>query len=128
MSSTGGRELRRIFCAVLTILCRDFQSEALQAPDQQKCSWSVCSLYSASVKGGEVHSPHPMWKVHALLSSLYQSSSWMGQDQGVCNLHPQELGAVDSLHCCVVNEECCVDGLVPPEVNNDLLSFVNIQS
>ena len=34
MSWMGGSEVPMIFSAVLTTLCKDFQSEALQAPDQ----------------------------------------------------------------------------------------------
>ena len=49
-----------------------------------------------------------------------------GPGQSVC-YHPQELGAADSLHCYVVNEEWCVTGLTPPKVDDDLLGFVDIQ-
>ena len=45
----------------------------------------------------------------------------MGPGQSVCYLHPQELGAADSLYCCVVDEEWCVTGLAP------LLGFVSVQ-
>ena len=39
----------------------------------------------------------------------------------------QDLGAADSLHCCVVDEEWCVIGLAPPGVDDDLLGFVDVQ-
>ena len=39
----------------------------------------------------------------------------------------QELGAADSLHCYVVDEEWCTTGLAPPEFDNDLLGFVDVQ-
>lgn len=64
-------------------------------------------------------------KVHALLSSLYKSASVMGPGQSVCYLYPQDLGTADSLYCCVTDEEWCVTGLAPPEVDDDLLGFVD---
>ena len=36
VSWMGGKELPMTFSTVLTTLCRDFQSEALQAPDQKE--------------------------------------------------------------------------------------------
>ena len=63
-------------------------------------------------------------KVHALLSSPYKSSGVMGPGPSFCYLRPQELDAADSLHCCVVDEGWCV---TPPEVDDDLLGFVDIQ-
>ena len=65
--------------------------------------------------------------MHALPGSLYKSFDVMGSGQSVCYLYLQELGASDSLYCCVVDEEWCMTGLAPPERNDDLLSFVNIR-
>lgn len=77
--------------------------------------------------GGEICSPHPAQKVHALLGLLYKSSNVMGLGQFVCYLHPQELDAFDYLHCFVVDKEWSVTGLASPEVNDDFLGFFNIQ-
>ena len=61
------------------------------------------------------------------MSALHQNSGVMGLGQSVFNLHPQELGAADSLHCCVVDERWCVTGLALPEVKDDLFGFLDIQ-
>ena len=67
------------------------------------------ALYFVSVKGGNNWwggSLHLTQKVHALLSSLYQN------------------------HCCVIDEESCVTGLAPPEVDTQcvyMLSLVTLQ-
>ena len=50
-----------------------------------------------------------------------------GPGQSVSDLHPQECGAADPLHCGVVDEEGGVTGLFFPEVNDDLFCFVDIQ-
>ena len=66
-------------------------------------------------------------KVLALLSSLYKSSGVMGPVQSVCYLYPKDCGTADSLYCCVIDEEWCVSGLASPEVDDDVLGFVDIQ-
>lgn len=43
------------------------------------------------------------------------------------DVHSQELGALDDLHSSALYEERSVGGLVPLEVNDDLLCFVDIQ-
>ena len=45
----------------------------------------------------------------------------------ICDVHPQEPGAVDHLHSYVVDEEGSVVGLLLPEVDNDLFRFVHVQ-
>ena len=50
-----------------------------------------------------------------------------GPGQTACDMHPQELGAVCSLHCCAVDVEWWVTVLFVPEVDNDLFCFIDIQ-
>ncbi len=51
----------------------------------------------------------------------------LGPGQVAGDVHPQELGAPDSLHISTVYVERGLGGLLPPEANNDLLHFVDSQ-
>ena len=51
---------------------------------------------------------------------LDQSCSVHRPGEVVCDVHPQELGAADQLHSCVVDGKWSVVGLLLPEINNDL--------
>lgn len=80
MSWMGGRELRVIFSADLTTLCRDSQSEALRAPDQTLMQ--LVSIRSIVAKISMVlilrHSPESThWECALALQKAY-SHHWPG--------------------------------------------------
>ena len=68
-----------------------------------------------------------MQEVQTLLCLPDQCCSVHRPDEVVCNVHPQELGAVDHLHCLVVDEKWSVAGVLLPEVDNYLFAFVHVQ-
>lgn len=94
-----------IFSSVLTTLCRDFQSKALQAPDHTDMhavsKFSIELLYKVvSMRGGRWALLNRWEKVQALLRSLYKRA-----EQGVCYLYPQKLDAAHHFHCVVGDEK-----------------------
>lgn len=58
---------------------------------------------------------------------LVRWSVFSDQVRSLVDVHSQELGALDDLHSSALYEERSVGGLVPLEVNDDLLCFVDIQ-
>lgn len=67
-------------------------------------------------------------KAYRCLFRVVAPKSGPQPGQCVCYLHPQEHCVADYFHCCVVNREGCVAGLVASKVNDDLLCFSNVQS
>jgi len=70
-----------------------------------QCALCCPSVESGEDGRGEVCSSHPVQKVQTVLCSLHETRGVKGPGQSVCDLHPQEFGSADLLHCGVIDEE-----------------------
>ncbi|XP_034023464.1 uncharacterized protein C3orf67 homolog [Thalassophryne amazonica] len=103
--------------AVLTTLCKDFQSEALQLAHQTEMQLVSRILMV------------PLEKVERMGGGRDALLICHRKCRRYCALFARELelGAADNLHRCVIDEAWCLAGSGSPEVNNELFCFVDVQ-
>ncbi len=132
MSRMKGRGAPMIFAAVFTVRCRVLQSAALQFPYQTVMQAGQHTLNGAPVESGEdgwreTCPFQPAEKVEALLSLLVEWHDVDGPGEILCNVHPQEFSAADSLHGWAVDGQWGVVNRVSPEVHHNLFCLTRIE-